>query len=191
MIFGEARSESAPDDLRYAVGFVAQNRLKSSVTWWGRTYQEIITNRLSPNGTYRTEIDRINGPGDELRAYDTNTGTMVASLTYSRSNSFRDPIWIDDTHIYSERSCGTACSVHVLLDVSKNKASEALIMHIPVRKWGPQAGYFRDWLAKKHWFDVVMTDIKIMRDEGRPILIFTMFDFETNSKVGVKSYYFD
>jgi hypothetical protein len=43
MIFGEARSELAPDELRYAVGFVAQNRLRSSVKWWGRTYQEIIT----------------------------------------------------------------------------------------------------------------------------------------------------
>jgi hypothetical protein len=43
MIFGEARSELAPDDLRYAVGFVAQNRLRSGVKWWGRTYQEIIT----------------------------------------------------------------------------------------------------------------------------------------------------
>jgi hypothetical protein len=155
------------------------------------SYERIHPDRLSPNGTYRVEIAQVDGLGDELRVYEIDTGTMVAFLAYPRSHSFRDPIWIDDTHLYTERSCGTACSALVLLDVSTDTASEALMMHAPVRKWDPPVGYFRDWLGREHWFDVVMTDIDIVQDQERPMLVFTMFDFETDSKVGTKSYHFN
>jgi hypothetical protein len=153
------------------------------------SYDRIHPDKLSPNRTYRIEIARIDGSGDELRVYDIDTGIKLAFLAYPRSHSFREPIWIDNTHIYTERSCGTACSVLVLLDVSKDKSSEALIMHVPVRKRGPPVGYFRDWLGKEHWFDVIISDIELAQNEGRPMLIFTMFDLETDSEVGVKTYY--
>jgi len=45
IIFGEARSELAPDDLRYAVGFVARNRLRSGKRRWS-SYQKVITQDL-------------------------------------------------------------------------------------------------------------------------------------------------
>lgn len=82
VIFGEARSELSTDMLRYAVGWVVRNRVESDVTWWGTTYQDVITHESQFSAFNTNQENRSNRSFVENPLY---TGSLADKRAWEKS----------------------------------------------------------------------------------------------------------
>lgn len=134
---------------------------------------------LSPN---HNKIAVLYSPQDRvsiLKILDVH-GNTTAEWMSDGMYLLHIPRWAGSRYVYTERGCGTACIVMLLLDTETNEKQEGFILQVPKENGATPIGYMQDWFGKEHYFEEVVGDVAITQNKDDLLLTLQMQKFDSD-----------
>lgn len=147
-----------------------------TVVYDGNPVQGVV---LSPN---HSKMAVLYSPQDRVsivKILDVH-GNTTAEWMSDAMYLLRIPRWAGSRHVYTERGCGTACTVILLLDIETNEKREGFILQVPKENGATPVGYMQDWFGKEYYFEEVISDVAITQNKNNLLLTLQMQKFDSD-----------